>query len=198
LAPACERHGLVAVALAGHGASGTGRAAWTMAAFGGDVAAVVDRLRPDDVVPGGHSMGGDAILNTASERECRVCALAWVDTYRSLGAPINPEEDEAFIAGFRRDFTGEVLQLVRGLFPPAADADLAECVAADMAAAPPEIALEALRNAIANEGPAIERLAQLGLPAVAINPDYRPTDADSLRRHGVETVILRGVGHFSM
>jgi pimeloyl-ACP methyl ester carboxylesterase len=196
--PVGERHRVVAVDLAGHGDSGTGRAAWTMAAFGGDVAAVVDRLRLDDVVLVGHSMGGDVILETAIELEGRVRGLVWVDTYRSLGAPINPEEDEAFIAGFRRDFTGEVLQLVRGFFPPAADADLAEWVAADMAAAPPEIALEALRNAIANEGPAIERLAQLGLPAVAINPDYRPTDADSLRRHGVETVILRGVGHFSM
>src|SRR4029079_7269878 len=116
LAPACERHGLVAVALAGHGASGTGRAAWTMAAFGGDVAAVVDRLRLDDVVLVGHSMGGDVILETAIELEGRVRGLVWVDTYRSLGAPINPEEDEAFIAGFRRDFTGAGPQLVRGFF----------------------------------------------------------------------------------
>ena len=36
----------------------------------------------------------------------------------------------------------------------------------------------------------------IGLPVVAINPDNEPTDVAGLRRHGVETVLMRGVGHF--
>ena len=38
------------------------------------------------------------------------------------------------------------------------------------------------------------RVAAARVPIVAINPDYRPTDADSLRRYGVDTVIASGVG----
>ena len=41
-------------------------------------------------------------------------------------------------------------------------------------------------------------LPLLGIPIVAINPDYQPTDTDSLRRYGVDTVIASGVGHFLM
>jgi pimeloyl-ACP methyl ester carboxylesterase len=35
-------------------------------------------------------------------------------------------------------------------------------------------------------------------PVAARNPDVSPTDVESLRRHGVEPIILTGVGHFLM
>jgi pimeloyl-ACP methyl ester carboxylesterase len=198
LGPLAGGHRVVAVDLAGHGESGAGRRSWTMSAFGADVAAVVDDERLDDVVLVGHSMGGDVILEAALLLEGRVRGLVWVDTYRALGELPTPEGIEAFIAPFRRDFVGEVLQLVRGFFPPTADGDLIEWIAADMAAAPPDVALSALRHAISNEGPAIDVLARLDVPRAAINPDYRPTDVASLARHGFRTVMLDGVGHFSM
>ena len=31
---------------------------------------------------------------------------------------------------------------------------------------------------------------------VAINADNEPTDVEGLRRHGIETVLMPGVGHF--
>jgi pimeloyl-ACP methyl ester carboxylesterase len=31
---------------------------------------------------------------------------------------------------------------------------------------------------------------------VAINADNEPTDVEGLRRHGVKTVLIQGVGHF--
>ena len=198
LGPLAGSHRVVAVDLAGHGESGAGRRSWTMPAFGADVAAVVDDAGLEDVVLVGHSMGGDVILETALLLEGRVLGLVWVDTYRSLGELPTPEGIEAFIAPFRGDFVGEVLQLVRGFFPPTADGDLIEWIAADMAAAPPDVALDALRHAISNEGPAIDVLARLDASRAAINPDYRPTDVASLARHGFRTVILDGVGHFPM
>jgi len=198
LGPIAAGHRVVAIDLAGHGESGAGRQSWTMAAFGADVAAVGEELGLDDVVLVGHSMGGDVILEAALLLEHRVRGLVWVDTYRSLGEPATPESVEAFIAPFRRDFVGEVLQLVRGFFPPTADGDLIEWIAADMAAAPPDAALDALRHAIENEGPAIAALARLDAPRAAINPDYRPSDVASLARYGFRTLILDGVGHFSM
>lgn len=53
-----EPYRVVAVDLAGHGESGSGRADWTMGAFAEDVRAVVDALGLSRVVLVGHSMSG--------------------------------------------------------------------------------------------------------------------------------------------
>ena len=62
--PLAARYRTVAVDLAGHGESGSGRRAWTMAAFGEDVVAVVEHLGAGPVVLVGHSMGGDVSAAT--------------------------------------------------------------------------------------------------------------------------------------
>src|SRR6185503_9915031 len=123
----------------------------------------------------------------------RVRGLVWVDVYRSLGEPDGADDIEAFIAPFRVAFAARADEFVRGLFTPTADPDLVDWVAADMAAAPLEVAIDALRHSIGNEGPAVAVLDRLSFPIVAINPDYRPTDEPSLLRHGVRSVIATGV-----
>lgn len=192
------RHQVVAVDLAGHGESGIGRRAWTMAAFGEDVVAVVEQLGLGEVVLIGHSMGGDVIVEAALRLGDRVAGLVWVDTYNTLGEPQNDEELEAFAAPFRVDFGSATRALVRRLFTADADAELVEWVAADMSAAPPEIAIDALQHAVGNEPGILAGLRQLTAPVVAINPDARPTDTEALRRHGVKTILVSGVGHFLM
>lgn len=197
---------VVTVDLAGHGESGTtGRSAWTMPSFGGDVAAVVAHLGLSDLVLAGHSMGGDVIIEAARRLPGRVHGLIWLDTYRRLADPGDPGDPgqaaadlTAFLAPFRADFATATRAFVRRLFPADADEDLVAWVAADMAAAPPEIAVDALRHAFSNEAAAIAGLRDLGLPAVAINPAGPPSDRASLARHGVTLSEVPGVGHFLM
>jgi pimeloyl-ACP methyl ester carboxylesterase len=153
--PLAARYQTVAVDLAGHGESGIGRQAWTMAAFGDDVVAVAEQLGLGELVLIGHSMGGDVIVEAALRLGERVAGLVWVDTYSSLGEPPTDDELEAFLAPFREDFAGATRALVRRLFTADADAGLVEWVAADMS-------------------------------------------AEALRRHGVKTVLVSGVGHFLM
>jgi pimeloyl-ACP methyl ester carboxylesterase len=193
-----ERHLIVTIDLAGHGESGAGRGSWTMPAFGQDVAAVVRRLGLEDVVLVGHSMGGDVISEAALLLERRVRGLVWVDVYPSLGEPSTAEEVDAFVAPFAADFANHTDAFVRTMFPATADQALVDSIAADMAAAPPEVAVEALRNAFANEGPAVAAVERLKLPIVAINAGYESTDAESLGRHGIRTVVIGDVGHFLM
>jgi pimeloyl-ACP methyl ester carboxylesterase len=81
---------------------------------------------------------------------------------------------------------------------PGSDPDLVERVVGDISAAPPEIALDAMEHAISNDGPIVDSLRELRAPVVAINPGYRQTDVEGLRRHGVTTVVMPGVGHFLM
>jgi pimeloyl-ACP methyl ester carboxylesterase len=192
------RYRVVAIDLAGHGESGVARPSWTMPAYGGDVAAVVEQLGLTDVVLIGHSMGGDVVVEAALRLGDRVHGLVWVDVYRSLSESIGTDDVEVFLAGFRRDFVGEVQQFVRGFFLPTSDPALIERVVADMSSAPRDIALDEMRHAIMNEGPAIAGLRTLRAPIVAINPGYRPTDEASLLRFGVRAVIIPDVGHMLM
>ena len=196
--PLAARHRLVAIDLAGHGESGAGRDSWTMPAFGADVAAVVDDLGLDDVVLVGHSMGGDVIVEAALLLGDRVRGLVWVDTYPGLGEPTSAAEVDSFVANLGRDFVGETTRFVQGMFSATADPDLAAWVSADMASAPPAIALDAMRHSFLNEGPAIDGLARLDAPRVTINPDDGPVDVASLERHGFRVVMVEGVGHFLM
>jgi pimeloyl-ACP methyl ester carboxylesterase len=192
------RHQVVAMDLAGHGESGADRQDWTMPSFGADVVAVVEELALGRVVLVGHSMGGDVIVEAALRLSDRVMGLVWVDVYSTLGHSVTREDVENFVEPFRRDFVTVTRNFVRGMFPPGSDAKLVEWVAADMAAAPAEIALAAMAHARSNGDAVLGGLATLTAPVVAINPDYRPTDKEALARHGVGAVMMPGVGHFMM
>jgi pimeloyl-ACP methyl ester carboxylesterase len=193
-----DRYKVVAVDLAGHGESGVGRKAWTMPCFGADVVAVVKQLGLRKMVLIGHSMGGDVIVEAALRLPGRVTGLVWVDTYRSLGEAESDDGIEEFIAAFRADFVTSTRDFVTRMFLPGSDPRLVEWVATDMSSAPPEVALGAIRYAVANEPAAVAGLRDAAVPVVAINPDYRSTDVESFERHGVKVVQISGVGHFPM
>ena len=195
-----ERYHVVAVDLGGHGESGTGRGDWSLPLFGDDVVAVVEVVGARDVALVGHSMGGDASVFAARLLGDRVRGLVWVDTFRSLGdEPTSSADDVArFVAPFHADFSAAVDRFARSLFSEGADLELVDYVARSMVAAPQEAALGSIGYALNRHPPIIAALTELSAPVVAINPDVSPTDVESLRRHGVEPIILTGVGHFSM
>lgn len=192
-----RRFQVVAVDLAGHGDSGLGRADWTIAAFGADVAAVTEALRLERVILIGHSMGGDVILEAARRLPGRIAGLVWVDVYRKLGVTRTDDQVAAFMQPFRDDFAASARGFVRAMFPPGTDPALVERVVEDMAAAPPAVALPAMDSARTFDRIVPGLLAELALPVVAINSGMPPVDP-SLAQHGVEVVLMPGVGHFPM
>jgi pimeloyl-ACP methyl ester carboxylesterase len=188
---------LVLVDLAGHGESGAARKDYTMASFGADVAAVVEKLELDRVVLVGHSMGGDVVVEAARLLKGRVVGIVWVDAYKSLAVPRVPDA-AGFLAGLSKDFRGTTNTFVRGMFRPDTDPKLVERVASDMASAPPAIGVNAMRHTLANEATMPMALAELKLPIVAINSDNAPTDNDSLGRSGIKVFVMPDTGHFPM
>jgi len=196
----CARHQVVALDLAGHGGSGLGRADWNLPAFGDDVVAVVDAVGARRVALVGHSMGGDAVVFAARQLGERVAGIVWVDVLRSLGdEPVSPPEVvDGFVAPFRDDFAAATDRFARSLFPATADPALVDRVAGDMASARREGTLGSLGHALNRHPPIIAALAGITAPVVAINADLGPTDVDSLRGHGVEPIVLDGVGHYLM
>jgi pimeloyl-ACP methyl ester carboxylesterase len=196
--PFAEHHRVVTVDLAGHGKSGLGREGSTMPSFGADVAAVMEELDLQGAILIGHSMGGDVIVEAARQARRRVAGLIWVDTYRSLGSPRTDEEAEAMVAPFRADFVGMARTFVESMFTADADPKLVAWVVDDMSSAPRDVGLSALQNALTFDRHIPPLLAELDLPVIAINGSHRPTDIESLKRHGVEVVIVSDVGHFLM
>jgi pimeloyl-ACP methyl ester carboxylesterase len=193
-----QKHQVITIDLAGHGESGLGRASWTMESFGGDVFAVLEKLAVQSMVLIGHSMGGDVILEAARRLPGRVQAMVWIDTYRQLPSYRSPEEIQERLAPFRADFTSTARAFVRGMFHSDTDALLVERVVSHMSSAPADVAMSAAAFAW-SYGPEVDvALKELKLPLVAINPEKPPTDVASMNRHGVDVVLMPGVGHFPM
>ena len=189
---------VVNVDLGGHGESGLGRKDWTIYSFGTDVAAVIKHLGLERVILIGHSMGGDVITDAALLLPGRIAGLVMVDVYKKLGTGRPTEQIDAFVADFSIDFPPKVQTFVRSMFLTNSDASLVEYVAKDMSSAPPAVALSAMRSSFMHSRQITHDFEHLKLPVIALNPDNEPTDVESMRSHGVNVTIMRGVGHFLM
>ena len=189
---------VVAIDLAGHGESGLGRKAWTMEAFGTDVATVVKKLDLQRVILIGHSMGGAVTAEATRHLSGRVAGLVFVDQYKNLGTGLTQQEVEALATRLRTSFADSTKAFVRRMFVSTSDSSLIEMVAADMSSAPPAIALEAFSATLNYSRRITQTLNELKLPVIVINDTRRPTDIASMERYGVQVIIMPGVGHFMM
>jgi pimeloyl-ACP methyl ester carboxylesterase len=193
-------HRVIVIDLAGHGHSGLEREAYTMAAFGKDVRAVIEDAGAERVVLIGHSMGGPVSAAAARLMPESVIGIVGVDTFLDLSMRLSSEDVAGWMAPLRQDFRGGANGFVRGMFVDATDAALRDWVVADMSAAPPEVALSAMEEMLADmvSGRASKAFEGLEIPVVAINADMWPTNVEANRRHmhAFEAVIMEGTDHF--
>ena len=199
LAALARDYRVVTLDLAGHGESGRGRKAWTIEAFGADVAAVVATLGLERVVLVGHSMGGPVSLEAARRLPGRVVGLVPVDTLHDVASrPAAPEID-AFLAPFSADYKAAAQKFIRDfMFVPTSDPKLVDRVVAKTQAATPEIAIAALRSAFSWD--AASAFEAVEVPIHAINGDKFPTNVAANRRHAPQyrLTLMKGVGHYLM
>jgi pimeloyl-ACP methyl ester carboxylesterase len=133
---------VIAVDLAGHGASGKGRAVWSIPNFASDVAAVVQAVDAKNVVLIGHSLGGPVAVEAGLLLPDWVIGVIGVDALFDAWA--DPGHSK-MVDQLRPDFAVQTRAFVRkALFIPTSPAALADSISDAMAAAPPEIALPAL------------------------------------------------------
>jgi pimeloyl-ACP methyl ester carboxylesterase len=191
----------VLIDLAGHGASHRNRRDYSMTAFAGDVVAVLEEWNLRKVILIGHSMGGAVIVEAALAAPGRVIGLVGVDNFHDVAGGTDPEQVAAFVDSLAGDFRNNCYRFVKTMFPAAADSALIEGIAIDMATAPSDVALSAIREFLgwsSTEGP--ERLRQLKVPLVCINSDLEPTDAKAMKSlvPGYRLKIMPARGHFLM
>ena len=189
-------HKVITVDLAGHGQSGINRSNWTIEAFGGDVAAVVEKLDLKKVILIGHSMGGPVDIEAARKLGDRVVGLIGVDTYQNVTAKFPPEQQKAFLQGMSADFVAFTKGFVGQMFPSDADTTLRNRVAQDMASAPPEVGIAAMKALFDYD--AVAALKEMPKPIYAINADMWPTKVDDNRSvmDFFEVDYMKGHGHF--
>ena len=194
------RYTVVALDLAGHGASGSNRTDWSIANYAADVATVARQLPNAHLVLVGHSMGADVALAAVPRIGARVIGVIAVDALRSVGMPpLSAAEIDAKVEPFRTDFVGATRALVtERLFEKGADPLLVQKVAYDMSLRPPAMAIPTLARLLSFDLATV--LPSVHVPVDAINSDLAPTDADRIRKSLPDFTldVLPHTGHFLM
>ena len=194
------RYTVVALDLAGHGASGGNRTDWSIANYAGDVATIARQIPNTRLVLVGHSMGATVALAATPRIGARVIGVVAVDALRSVGLPpLSTGEIEAKVAPFRSDFIGATRAFVSdSLFEKGADPLLVQKVAYDMSLRSDTVAVATLEKLMAFDLATL--LPSVRVPVYAINSDLAPTDAERIRKSLPDFTldVLPHTGHFLM
>lgn len=191
-----KTHRVASVDLAGHGGSGLQRDDWSVAAFGADVAAVLEALDLHEAVLVGHSMGAAVIAEAAQQIPNRIAGLVAVDYFFDVDVATSDADRERMLSLVRSDFRGATDAWVRTLFVTHSDPALVDRIARDMANAPADVGIASLDGVMRHNGAGT--LANVTAPMRIINSDRRPTNLEAARRHkpNVAVSIVVGSGHF--
>jgi pimeloyl-ACP methyl ester carboxylesterase len=194
-----RRHRVITLDLAGHGESGRERAAWTLAAFGADVKAVVEAAAATQVVLVGHSMGGPVVLEAARRMPERMKGIVLVDTLLDVEQATPPAEIEAMVQRLTADYETTVARMcTEYLFAAGTPAHVRERVLGHATTLPADVSIALLRAAWAYDP--LPALRELKAPVRAVNADMYPTNLEANRRHmpGYEAIVVAGTGHYPM
>ncbi len=189
---------LVALDLAGHGASGADRKAWTIASWAGDVKAVADALRLSRIVLVGNSLGGSVALEAAALLTGRVIGVIGVDTLHDANQKVAVADARAQAEAYRKDFAGTCRAMVERLFHPGTQAELRVWAEKRMCAGSRDVAVGMMEGFAGYDAAKDFRAA--GVPIRAINGDLWPTLVEANRKvtPDFQAVIMKGAGHYPM
>lgn len=197
-----KNHRVVVLDLAGHGHSGMGRSRYSMKSFGEDVQAVAEATGSGSVILVGHSMGGSVIAEAARLMPDRVIGLIGIDTLENIEYPMTRADFDGMIGPIEADFPTGSRQFVAGMISPRTDARLREWILTDMSAAPPAVALSAMKEMITQyvTGEAARIFEEIRIPVMTVNADMWPINYEANRRHmfSYDAIVLKGADHFLM
>lgn len=193
-----KKYRVVTLDLAGHGASGTDRGVYSMAAFGEDVAAVVKATGAKNVILIGHSMGGTVIIAAAETLPDTVIALVGIDTMQDFEEEYTPEQTGEFIKPFKEDFRKTTDGFVRNMFLEQANPGLVDEIAGMMSGASQKAGISAMEEMLKTSYKA--NPPEIKAPVWCLNSELWPTKPEVNRKYVPEfnLRLMTGVGHFLM
>lgn len=193
-------HRVVALDLAGFGASGARRTAWTMDRFGQDVAAVVRVLPTSSVILVGFSMGAAAVLEAARLLPERVVGVVLVNAFHDPEAQF----DDAAIASMRHSIesTWRNPAAVRQLeFTQQAPDSLISRYLSSTPTTLPEFWWESHADLFRwRSSRLVSLLSDLKVPLVAIHGETPPTNVEAYLRlvPDFSLSLIERVGHLGV
>ncbi|SFK02632.1 Pimeloyl-ACP methyl ester carboxylesterase [Desulfomicrobium apsheronum] len=197
-----KKNRVIVLDLAGHGHSGMGRTQYTMRSFGEDVKAVTEATGSRSVILIGHSMGGSVIVEAARLMADRVIGLVGIDTLENIEYSMTQEEFEGMVAPLEKDFQTGCRQFVEAMISSRTEAELREWILSDMSAAPPDVALSAMREMMSQyiTGEAARIFKDIRIPVMTVNGDMWPIEYEANRRHmfSFDAIVLKDADHFLM
>ncbi len=197
-----KNHRIVLLDLAGHGHSGSTRTRYSMEAFGEDVQAVVEATGSRRVILIGHSMGGSVIAQAAKLMPDRVVGLIGIDTLENIEYPLTQKELDQMMAPLKNDFRTGSQQFVKEMISPRTDPLVRNWILSDMSAAPPAVALSAMKEMMSQyvTGDAAKIFDEIKIPVITVNADLWPINHEANRRHMVSfnAIVLKDADHFLM
>jgi pimeloyl-ACP methyl ester carboxylesterase len=191
---------VVTLDLAGHGQSGSGRTAYTMQAFGQDVAAVVEKLDLQNVVLIGHGMGGPVILEAARFLPDRVLGLvgenSFTDRYMK---DLDENQIQLAMRPYQENYQVQIREFVRLYwFSPKSDHALMSEIIRDMVKTPKEVALGALEELQRYDGTESFKQVRLDVRCIQTTHESVTWDVTQTNAKSIWVEYLKGFGHFIM
>ncbi len=197
-----KNYRVIVVDLAGHGHSGMSRTKYTMAAFGEDVRAVTESTAGHKVILIGHSMGGSVIAEAARLMPDRVVGLIGIDTLENIEYPMTHKALQRITGPLEENFQEGCRQFVGQMIASKTDPQLREWILSDISAAPPGVALSAMREMMIQyiTGKAAKVFEQIRIPVITVNGDLWPINYEANRRHmfSFNAIVLKDADHFLM
>lgn len=187
----------IALDLPGHGQATAKRATWSVAAYGADVAGLIDALDLSRVVLVGHSMGGPVSLRAAALAPGRVIGIVAVDTLHDAEFDFSGDEVETIMKAFESDYVSTCEQFVAQMFPEQGVEEIqAHVKEAGCAAERSEIGVALMRDFGTIDMAGWFSEANVRIRAVnASGPN--PTRTENNRKYAdYDAVLMEGVGHY--
>jgi pimeloyl-ACP methyl ester carboxylesterase len=186
--------------LPGFGQSGNNRQKWTMAAFGEDVATVVNKLELDQVVLIGFSMGGPVVVEAARIMPDHVVGLVLVDELHNVEMKYSPEVIEYMDSVFMDVVTAPTLEKTKAFVKRNFEVSFERLHA--MVKDNPKIGWrESFKDYFRwlNED-CVESLKKIQAPIISINSDQTPTNVEAFVKYvpSFKVRIIPDVGHVVM
>ena len=195
-----QKYRAIAIDLYGLGESRSNRSDWTMAAFGGDVVSVINKLKIKKVVVVGFSMGASVAIEAAKQLPEKVIGVVLIDDLQDPDIKYPPEVVafmDSLMMDLVNDMTSEKL-LTYGFYkhnPEAHYKRLLEIYPDTVSQAGWNESLNGYFKWINEdlEG----SLKELKVPVIAINSDLEPTNIEAWRKYipSFEAKIMTDVGH---
>ncbi len=193
---------VIIIDLAGHGHSGMSRTKYTMEAFGEDVKAVVEATESKKAILIGHSMGGSVIVEAAQLMPDKIIGLIGIDTLENVEYPMTSEEMKMMVEPLEKDFRKGSRQFIESMILPKTAQELREWILADVSAAPPAVALSAMKEMMQQyiTGEAAKIFEKVRLPVITINGSLWPINYEANRKYmfSFDAIVLKDADHFLM